>query len=309
VTGTIKVENMSSNTLRFRPLLASDIDAEQMNQLRFPLIGSPKIDGIRVLCHPEFGPVTRSLKPVRNEFVRKYLQGLKWVDGEVTVGKMNAADVFNKTTAIMAGHGEPDFQYHVFDSFQVPQAQYVHRQTLLPMMLSSVGDPEYSRAKILEYEWLNNMVDLQAYEERKLLEGFEGIMLRRPDGAYKYNRSTFKEHILLKLKRFTDDEAVVVGFEPLLRNMNEATINERGFTERSAHKANKIATDMMGKLLVEHKIYEPFSIGSGFDFAQREEIWANQAKYLGKTVTFKYQLHGTIDKPRAPIFLRFREAE
>ncbi len=46
----------------FRPLLAATIENnEQLGALAYPMIASPKVDGIRIVVHPALGPVTRSL--------------------------------------------------------------------------------------------------------------------------------------------------------------------------------------------------------------------------------------------------------
>jgi len=144
-----------------------------------------------------------------------------------------------------------------------------------------------------------------------LAHGFEGVMLRHPGAQYKYGRSTLREQILLKLKRFTDAEAKIIGYEPLYSNQNPQTRNSQGLAERSDHKAGKIQVETLGNLLVRDHSgrFGEFAIGSGFDQALRDTIWSDREGFLGRTVTYKFQQVGVKDKPRFPIFLRFREAE
>lgn len=299
----------------FRPLLSATI--EDVSLLRFPLIASPKLDGIRLVLHPTLGPVTRSLKPVRNKYVRMILAdpALWGLDGEVVVGEPTAPDVFNKTTSgVMSEAGTPDFTFLAFDYIgrdtglmKLPfEFRYSELQKVIQEYNAAV--PE-SRIYSVYHTTISDPLELDWHEHRWIDEGYEGMMLRDPKGPYKCNRSTFKEHILMKLKRFADDEAVVTGFEELLRNQNEPVKNELGFTERSDHQANKVPANMLGKLVVYHPKWGEFRIGSGFDVALREEIWNNKEKYKGRLVTFKYQSHGVIDKPRIPIFKGFREVE
>ena len=296
----------------FRPLLAASIDnEEQLKTLSYPMVASPKIDGIRVLCHPTLGPCTRSLKPVRNKYVNSVLSNplLRWLDGEVVVGPISAIDVFNRSTAIMAGDGEPPFTYWVFDSFLNKDTTYVYRLSNVHEAVGMLGPPGELVVKTLPFLQVHSPLDILRCEEQWLSQGFEGVMLRSPSGRYKFNRSTLKEQILLKLKRFQDTEATVVGFEALERNQNEARTNVLGLTERSSSKEGKVADSTLGKLLVEHPSFEPFSIGSGFGSSLRQEIWDNQSRYLGQKVKFKYLPIGTMHKPRHPIFLGFRPQE
>ena len=79
--------------------------------------------------------------------------------------------------------------------------------------------------------------------EKEQSKGGEGLILRNPDGMYKYGRSTPKEQLSIKLKFFEQDEFEVVGFEERYTNTNEATTNELGYTSRSSHKSNLLPTD------------------------------------------------------------------
>lgn len=312
----------------FQPLLASAIESQNdLLKLPYPMIGSPKVDGVRCFIHPELGPVTRSLKPIPNHHIRAILSHelLKGLDGEITLGLPNVSDCFAKSiSAVMSRDGLPNFTYHVFDYAPLditqedggPQmrAPYQERlqtakkcvaafETLFPINFAN------SMIRMLEYFVVNNLNDVNDQEEICVEDGYEGLMLRRSDGKYKFGRSTLKEAILLKLKRFKDDEATIVGFEALERNTNSPTRNALGLQERSSHKAGRISDSLLGNLVVHHHTFGQFSIGSGFDVSLRTEIWESQADYLGKKVTFKYQETGIVDKPRFPIFKGFRPEE
>jgi DNA ligase-1 len=132
-------------------------------------------------------------------------------------------------------------------------------------------------------------------------------MLRDPNGRYKFGRSTAKEGILLKVKRFSDAEAVIVGFEERMHNGNPATTDALGHTERSSHKENLTGRGDLGALVVKCELFESeFNIGTGFDDATRKEIWDNRETYLGKVVKFKYQTAGMKDVPRFPVYVGLR---
>lgn len=308
----------TTTTKTFRPLLSAAIVDATSQTLRFPLIASPKIDGIRIVCHPELGPVTRSLKPVRNTYVRTLLSNplFKGLDGEVVVGPMAAKDVFQRTTTgVMTADGYPEFSYYVFDDITHPEVPYNLRLYDVEMRCQQL--PESEAAYVFDLDWipLTNANQILDAEVQWLSKGFEGVMLRDPNAQYKYGRSTVKEQTLIKLKRFEDGEAQIIGYEPLYHNENPKTRDLLGLAERSDHKAGKKQAETLGNLLVRHEGeggragFGEFAIGSGFDQSLRENIWNHRAEYLGRRVSFKYQAIGIKDKPRFPIFKGFRDQE
>ena len=139
--------------------------------------------------------------------------------------------------------------------------------------------------------------------------GYEGVMLRKPDGKYKFGRSTAREFILMKLKRFSDAEYKVIGFQERMHNANEATINELGHTERSAHMENMVPRGDLGALVLEMSDGQIFNCGTGFDDKSRKEIWQNRDKYVGRWAKIKSFLIGVKDLPRFPVFISFRDED
>lgn len=301
-----------------KPMLAAKIEFDpsnpavlndQLAQLRYPVIGSPKVDGIRVLCHPELGPVTRQFKPVPNTHVRTMLSNklLAGLDGEVVVGEPNVGDVFNRTTrGVMSRGGEPNFSYLVFDDFTNHDHHYSSR---MMDAIDKVRQQQFGFPAIpLETRFINNAEELLEYEGLCLDRGFEGICLRDPDGQYKFNRSTLKQGGLLKLKRIEDAEAIVIDVEPRYQNNNEQVRDHLGYAKRSAHQENKVPLPMVGKLICRSPGFtDTFGVGSGFDHSTAITWWSGKELLIGRSLTFVYQPCGTLDKPRHPIFKGFRE--
>lgn len=288
--------------MSIKPMLASGI--ANIKGLRYPLLGSLKLDGIRCLIHGG-RPVSRTLKLIPNFFVQSVLSdpSLEGLDGELIIGDMNDPQGFNKTTSgIMSREGEPDFTFYVFDTLYHGSLPYRERYNRISEQIAG-----RERIKILDLRELSNEDDLLDYEGAAVLDGYEGICLRDPNGPYKFGRSTEKEGYLLKMKRFEDDEAVILGFEEALSNQNEATVNVFGNMERSSHQENMVPKGTLGKIIVRSfNFTEEFGIGSGFTDAQRKHIWENRNTYLHTLVKYKYQPHGVKDRPRLPIFLGFR---
>jgi len=162
-----------------------------INKLRYPIYGLPKLDGIRCLVTNE-GAKTRTLKPVPNKFISQELSimSLEGLDGELIIGEPNAVDVFNKTTSgVRRKEGEPDFTYYVFDYWDRPDARYDVRQAELEYMVHNL----HPRVKYLKGYRLDSVRELTAFEEVMLDEGYEGVILRDPAGKYKYGRTTLQD--------------------------------------------------------------------------------------------------------------------
>jgi DNA ligase-1 len=287
--------------------------AETPAAIQFPVMASYKIDGVRCVIK-DAQPLSRSLKVIRNEHVQRVLgfARLEGLDGELTVGPPNAPDLMQRTTSgVMTIAGQPDFTYWVFDFWTAPEMPFERRYERLRESELLGWFAQFPQVRILPQRYISNQQQLDEYETIALAEGYEGIMLRKPDGPYKYNRSTAREGYLLKVKRFVDGEAVVRGFVELQHNDNVAEFDALGFTKRSTHNANKVGGDTLGGLEVTDLATGiPFTIGTGFDAVLRKEIWLHQEAWLGRIVKYKhFAAVGVKDAPRFPVYLGVRDLE
>lgn len=286
-------------------MLASPVD---LARLRLPVIASCKLDGIRALAM-DGRAMSRSQKPLPNRFVQAWFSthrdALEGLDGELIVGDPTAKDAYNATvSAIMAEDGEPDFAFHVFDYWNL-DAPYVRR--LLRLNAEIAGHP---RVCVLPARLIRTADELDAYEAGALEAGYEGVMLRDPQGPYKQGRSSVREGLLLKLKRHSDAEARVVGFEEEMENRNEKVRNELGLSRRSSHQDNKVGKDTLGALVVEGLTAFPgvrFNIGTGLTAQQRARMWRERDALLGRVARFKFFPIGCKDAPRHPVFAGWRD--
>lgn len=292
-----------------KPMLAATV--EDINSLAYPLLASPKLDGIRALV-VNGKLVSRNLKPIPNKFINKNLP-LKFMDGwdgELIVGKSTDKDCFRKTTSgVMSEDGEPDFKFFVFDYIPKGDIRFIDRyQGLKYNMGWANRQPNRDRLMLVPHYGVRSPEELIAFEQRMLKKGYEGVMLRSFNGGYKFGRSTLKEGALMKLKRFEDSEATIIGFEERMHNGNEAKKDELGRTKRSSHKSNKQGTNTLGAVNVrDNNTGVVFDIGTGFDDELRQLIWDNRKHYMGQSVKYKFFPSGSKDKPRFPVFLGFRK--
>lgn len=276
----------------FKPMLASPAD---LDSLRYPLLASPKLDGIRAIVRGG-RLVSRKLLDIPNRHVQEATLGLpEGTDGELILGDPTAPDVYRKTNSLVMAHDKPEIDglvLHVFDRWN-EEAVYEQRYLRLRSMTFN------SFAAVLTHAEIRNRDDLDEYEANAVAKGYEGIMLRDPRGPYKFGRSTTKEGILLNLKRFEDSEAEIIRIEEEMFNGNAAERDNLGRTKRSTAKAGKIGKGTMGALVVRDlKSGVEFNIGSGFTAADRQDEWKP-----GEIVKYKFFPVGVKDKPRHPVFI------
>ena len=281
----------------FKPMLATDAD---LNNLRFPLLASTKLDGIRAVVRDGI-VYSRSNKPIPNKYVQQLFSEYEFFDGELIVGEPTSKTVYRDTVSgVMSEDGEPAVSFYVFDHVEFPTHAYTVRTQYI----------EFDRYDIIVRHGqvlTHNLDELLIHEQTALAAGYEGLILRDPAAPYKMGRSTAREGYLLKLKRFVDAEAVVIGFEERMHNGNAATISELGRTKRSSHKANKSGRGDLGALVCRTAEGIEFNIGTGFTDSDRQRIWDSPDHFLGKYVKFKYFPVGVKEAPRHPVFLGWRD--
>lgn len=309
----------------FKPNLAATLTKPEL--IKFPVWASPKIDGIRCVffCGVAY---SRSLKPIPNPVVQGFAKAhadiLDGLDGELVVGNPNDPNVMQQTTSgVMSKSAEPDFTFWVFDWFPdavlaVPGSpEYWQRGDVVEARLMKCASGGVERIRAVPQHLCTCAEDLDKLEARFLADGYEGMMIRAHDGKYKCGRSTEREGGLVKVKRFVDGEAVIVGFEEEMHNANEATRNATGRTERSTAQAGLVGKGTLGALRVAMPVDSRvpdspsvvFSIGTGFTAAQRRDYWQGRESLIGRLVKFKHFDHGTVDAPRHPVFIGFRHPE
>lgn len=300
-------------TLLWKPLLAATLPVDaDLDALPYPLYGSPKIDGYRVMGQHGQG-VSRKGLVYRNAAVQRLFQGgaLEGLDGELTVGDPWKADVFNRTqNCVNSGAGPAELAFEKWGQFHVFGLHSVHTAVEdIRYML----DVLHRREEFLQFKASMRLVrqtlirdakQLRAFEEKALAKGYEGVMLRQANGpAYpqkpgKDNRSTLNEFYLVKLKRFDFGEAVILSWFYLEHNANE----EKTSTGRRSSKRSGMVIDekRVGSVMLRNKeTGETFRMTVPTNLLRDKgpRWWQQQ---LGATVRFKFQLCGTKDKPRIP---------
>jgi DNA ligase-1 len=310
-------------------MLAEDWESDKV---RFPVIAQPKIDGVRSLCLNPDGICTgRSLKKHGNRYVTQYFSRpeFRGLDGEMAAEHETHPDLCRITSSALSKRsGDPYILWHVFD-LVTPETVYLAYSERLNLLRQRVEQIQYSMAnhgkhiRLIKWQICRTMPELLYYEEQLLNEGYEGVILRDPNGTYKCGRSTVREGGLLRIKRFVDAEIVVTSIQEGERNGNEAQTNELGQTFRSTHKEgmvpNKMVGAMTGVLTADLKGFdgellfakgETLRVGAGrMTHSDRVLYFAEPHRLLGKTIKFRLFPRGVKDKPRFPTFQSIRSPE
>ena len=228
---------------------------------------SEKLDGVRAVWDGEHFRSRSGNVFHAPEWFKKGLPALP-LDGELFVGRRK----FNEAVSIVRSHTADwtPVKFLIFD-IQTGDA-FEDRLT----QLHSLTLPGHAR--IVQQVKCTAAEDLRDFERNILTVGGEGVMLRAPRSPYVFKRSGH----LRKLKRFTDDEATVIGHAP----------------GEGKHEGR------LGALICRLADGTTFNAGSGFTDEQRET-----PPPIGATVTVRYFELTPAGVPRFPTFIAIRNYE
>lgn len=196
------------------------------------------------------------------------------LDGELWMGRQRFSELSGAVRKRSPVDIEwRDIQFHVFD---LPASGPFHQRYEQLNALVETTDSRY--LKLVKQEPATTHAALMMRLDQLVLEGGEGLMLKRHTSRYKAGRS----NNLLKVKTFEDAEAVVI--------------------EHLAGKGR--LQGMMGALRVELPNGRRFRIGTGFS----DELRARPPA-PGTRITFKYYGLTATGLPRFASFLRVRDDE
>lgn len=292
--------------MAYKPMLATKAP-DDLTKVKYPVLVSPKLDGIRCIIK-DGKAVSRKLKLIPNRHIQETLQALdlpEGLDGELVLYDWTAP--FNEvTSAVMKRSGMPDFVFAVFD-LEVAGLGFQERLNETNQFLTT----QSTTVQRVPHWEAHDAGDVRELLTQYLAEGFEGVMLRDPQGPYKYGRSTVKEGYLLKVKNFEDEEATVLGMIEQMQNNNPLERDNLGNAKRSTAKEGKAGKGILGALVCQFKDGAVFQCGTGFTHAQRRQIWEMEVEGLTAKIKHQPDPGGRPEggAPRFPVFLGFRDME
>lgn len=285
----------------FQPMLASEWN---LKKVLFPCLGNYKYDGIRVLAQYDKANkkvilLSRKGKEL-NKFNKVKEQLLAWFkssslridfpwDAMMFDGELYGKDFKTIQNNTMRKNSkmtdEDDIKFVIFDA--VPSLYFftaIKKDFNTPLsmrmdMLKS-ANIESANVEVVENTVLDNKKELDEFYDLCLEKGAEGIIVKDPDSAYKFKRSS----AWIKRKPVLTVDLMIDSMLP-----------------------GKEGTDFentLGALVCKGEGID-VNVGSGLSVEDRDEMWNNPGRYIGKTVEVAYDAITTNAKNPEMKSLRF----
>ena len=268
-----------------KPMLAHPID--KVKKVEFPAWFQPKLDGHRAVVTKQNGemmmysrqgkPITtmdhilEHLEPKMDEGI--FLDGELYLHGEIL---QNIGSLIKRRQ-----EGSEHVAYHVYDI--ILAESYTQR---LDKLRTIVGESNQTPARLVPTMWTRDMEEAHVFTEDAISQGYEGGILRTPDNGY---LAGFRSRQLLKIKKFDDSEHEIVDVvEGKDRIVNDTSLKVAIFICRTPKG-------------------EQFECTAFGDMYEKDRIWHEREKYIGKTLTVKHSGYTKDNIPWHPVALRLRE--
>lgn len=295
--------------MSIKPSRCCDLDLTKVN---YPLLGFPKIDGVRII-NLNGSATARSLLPHANIFTTERFSKSIYlgIDGEGTIGDKCSQSLCRYTTsALNTIEGKPDIVWHAFDYLHPDTIGlvYINRYKTLKQYINKFKPPGVC---IIPFKIIRNEIQLISFYKKCLKDGYEGAVFRDPYALHKNGKYTVNENAYLRLKPFSDKEAIVLSIVEAKVNNNAPIINALGYTERSSHKENKTGKGMVGSLICKDIVTgSNITVMAGkMKHSERIHYFQHPEEILGKYIKYRSTDTGVKDAPRFGRFICIRSIE
>lgn len=269
-------------------MLSTAITPDELDKLRYPLLVSPKYDGVRAYTDYMGDLRSRADRRFDNSSIYSLFGKLpSGLDGELVIGD-SPGDTTSAVNSL--SNAVFDMKFMVFDFCLRRHSQntFVIRQRMTEFLLQRLWeDRPFLRdiVVLVKHQLVHSAKEALDFYEKSVASGYpegEGIVLRDPEGIYKFGRSTLRQQYSIKVKEVETAEAYVVRLEPLMRN---------GTVQAS-----------LGAIVCKCRQFQnEFHIGTGFSDEQRWQLWRTLKP--GMLVKFKYKIQGSVNAPIQPVYI------
>jgi len=241
---------------------------------------SEKLDGVRAIWDGE-NLLSRNGKifPAPPWFKDRLPKHTK-LDGELWLGRK----MFEQASSIIrSGSKDKGWNKLTYMVFDIPEISAAPVEMRWKTLTEVVNHSCFPQLKMLQQVKCDGFEQLMKLLDVVVDIGAEALMLRKPGSRYEPKRSS----TLLKLKKFFDDEATVVGYTELL-------------------SAGQVVPGSVGAIECLTTKGVKFKVGTGFTLAQRK---ASAMPPIGSKITYKYQELSKTGVPRFPVYVGVRDYE
>lgn len=269
------VEESENEKRIYFPMLALEF-----SETKYPCLVQPKLDGIRCIVYKKDKLVFQSrnntifqnFPQIEKDLEPFFIKNPDLVlDGELYHHSLG----FQKITSIVRKEAHPELnqiQYHMYDL--ISNIPYMKRYEI-------ISNIKGSHIFCVETMKAISRENIEEYHTHYTGLGYEGIMIRNPQGMY---REKARSKDLLKYKHFKDAEFLVVGH-------TEGKHGIPVFTCITEGKEGKTFT---------------FGVMMKCSTFLKQEMLKNVTDYYNKYLTVKYQELSEDGVPRFPIGICFR---
>lgn len=273
----IKNTDFTDTLPTYFPMLAMEFSDKTEH---FPCYAQPKLDGIRcivfkyknqIIFQSRNNNIFQNFPHLLLELNLLFIKNPNLIiDGELYNHELG----FQKITSIVRKKDHPELnkiQYHVYDIIDTEKT-YEHRYNYLKNYIKTSIS-----LFLVETKFIKNKNEMNDLHNLFINKGYEGIMLRNPNGLYK---KKIRSKDLLKYKLFKDTDYTIVshhegvGGVPVFECVNE-----------------------------EGKI---FSVNMKCTLEEKREMMEHVKEYYGKKLIVKYQELSEENIPRFPVGLGIR---
>lgn len=294
-----KLENTSSKSEVVRPMLANTFSFDLYKKtgkafkISFPAYVQRKYDGIRCISYIRDGQVIlesrkgvpfQNFQKLKNELTElfSYMPPNFYFDGELYTDKVDFETISGliRLTEKKLKPGDTELidmiEYHIYDFVDMNQKDLTYETRLnnLNIFLKENTNSS-SLCKSVETIKIEKLEDIKTYHDKFVQEGYEGIMVRDVSGPYEVNK---RSKYLQKFKEFMEEEFEIIGF-------HEGTGDEKG----------AIVWDC------KTKDGKSFAVRPKGTFENRQKLFLEGSKYVGKQMTVIFQEYSAENVPRFPV--------
>lgn len=178
----------------------------------------------------------------------------------------------------------PDAKLFVFDYIDHPGLPFRGRYSILEEIARAHGwSTSLAKPDVLTLVKHRTFVGIEEMKHiygKALYAGYEGLVLKNPEGTYELKRSK----AWLKVKQVLDEDCPIIGF-----------------FEGEGKYVNQL-----GGVIVKRKNGYESKVGGGFSDSLRSYIWNHQREFLGKHIEVHYQEDTPDGDFRQARFKKFR---
>ena len=235
----MRTEPVEHDVFRGNAMLATKWNPQGKQIKEYPVAVMPKLNGIRCLAYVDDTVTlqTRGCETIHNfDSIRQALLSLNQVvqhivshyypeidpscrfDGELYTTDIPFEEINGMARLSTRKHPKEHLmKYNIFDLILTKELSFDNRYTILKLAFSYWSS---AIIELVDCYLAKSKDEIVSYHKEFVNQGYEGIIIRRPNSLYIHGRGT----AMYKYKDFEDDEFLVVGASPATGNQSGAIV-------------------------------------------------------------------------------------